>query len=221
MRLPSWFKMTLWVLSFVVPRSVYGGTELPIERYAPQPLPGFPSKLGPETLELRLRSPKSVYVNEWPRFEAVITNRGKRPVSLVQPVDGSILGWRSPITGWSVLRLEGMRAKHPRFPLESGLIGCPTLSPIEMDYRFVLKPGESRQLRMQWAGLYGLPSQYRTTGTVAGKYSIVFYYANVPELGWEHRDLIPPVPNWTRAAQGTTPCALMSNAVTLEVKDRK
>src|SRR5262249_30475095 len=68
----------------------------------------------PATLDLRITPEEtSLNVGQDPQITATITNRGKAPVTLVLPGDGSKWGWRTPLVGFSSIRIDKDKPKHP------------------------------------------------------------------------------------------------------------
>jgi hypothetical protein len=48
-----------------------------------------------------------------PQITATITNKGSAPVTLVLPGDGSESGWRTPVVGFSSIKVGKDKPKHP------------------------------------------------------------------------------------------------------------
>ena len=104
-----------------------------------------------------------------------LVNVGTVPVTLVKPGDGSNGGSRTPIVRWSILP-EGSDEDHPS-PRPPGVFRCNIHNPLKADDVFTLKPSEWKQLPVSWTG-------FSTSNLKPGKYRVVFYYQNDPELKW-------------------------------------
>jgi hypothetical protein len=104
-----------------------------------------------------------VKVGDEPLLVATLVNHGGSEVVLVEPGDGSEIGWRTPEIEW-----HGGEA-----PKREGR--CGNMNGFKRDEIFVLKPGESRQL----CGWVGVP---QLTGP--GKYRVALRYVNQPDHEW-------------------------------------
>ncbi len=147
-----------------------------------------------------------------PQITATISNRGKTPVLLVHPGDGSAWGWRTPLIGWSAAKLGAGAANHPKTPrfLHGGR--CGNINRLKKEEVFVLAPGASKQLN----GWIGTP-QLAEPGT----YRVVFYYANEPTLKWRGIPLGTHDEEAMQQVQKSQKCALISNELNLTVKPRE
>ena len=137
-------------------------------------------------------------------------NKGKGPVTLVMPGDGSDAGWRTPVVGWSFLPV-GSKKSHPTHS-KNGVLGrCGNINTLEPHEIFVLRPGDGKDLK-QWVGFSQLPP--------AGTYRVVFYYSNLPRMKWSG---LPSIEGHDPAAmvrlQESTPVSLVSNEVVVEISD--
>lgn len=168
-----------------------------------------------EELALRITSPRRAYR----RGEAVplrvqIINRGVRPVTLVEPGDGSHSGWRTPLVGWSVLgeEPEGRIAKHPlKVPLYRGG-RCGNTNPLTAKEVFALRPGESRDLQ-SWVG----QPEFTTPGT----YRVVCYYENRPSIKWAGLPLGVNDDAAMKRVRKSFPCLLRSNELVITIAAAK
>ncbi len=107
-----------------------------------------------------------------------ITNTTKRTVQLIQPGDGSLDGWRSPLVAWSMIPF-GDKSKHPDWPKPLHLGRCGNTNPLQLSEIVTLDPGQTWTLGMNW--IWAL-------GAGPGKYRAVFYYRNNPALEtWRYR----------------------------------
>lgn len=97
-------------------------------------------------------------------------------VTLVLPGNGSESAWRTPVFGWSAIKVDKGTANHPKMaPLYRGG-RCGNINPpLQKEEVFVLAPGESKKL-YEWTGFPQLPEP--------GTYGVVFFYADEPNLKW-------------------------------------
>src|SRR5919201_6135680 len=93
-------------------------------------------------LVLVIRADRAVFGEKEPepvRFTATLLNKGKETVTLVTPGDGSDCGWRTPLVGWSVVKVsaDNPRAgKHPdKVPLHRGA-RCGNVNALKADEVF-------------------------------------------------------------------------------------
>jgi hypothetical protein len=133
-----------------------------------------------------------------PGWSVHLVNRGKHAVTLVQPGDGSMCGWRTPCIEWLVAG-EGKRGKDGR---------CGNINRLKAEEVFILKPGERIKLR----GGIGQPSIHW-----AGTYKVSLRYSNIPDLKWQG----VPLGKHDRAAmaqvQSSTRLIVESNVVEIKV----
>lgn len=130
---------------------------------------------GPPKCELVVELPARVKQHEIPGdIRISIRNVGHSDVSLVMPGDGSECAWRTPIIGWSALPLDSHEA-HPEKPVRRPTGRCGNIGPLTAEQVFTLKPGESQSLGT-WLDF---PTQLE-----AGKYRVLFYYENRPDIEW-------------------------------------
>ena len=116
-----------------------------------------------------------------------IINTGSMTITLVEPGDGSDVGWRTPILSWQV-QLVGSVYKP------QGRALCASFNAMRPEEIFELKPGEAR-LFSAWVPSVGF--------TQAGTYKLRLKYENVPGL--------------RGFAENSTPCVAISNEVDVEV----
>jgi hypothetical protein len=141
--------------------------------------------------------------------EVRIVNRGTKPVTLVQPGDGSGSHWRTPRVGWSVLKV-GAAGRHPDTVVPmTERSRCGLYGPVQAKEVFTLAPGKSVALEDRW-------SSPEFPGP--GIYRVVFYYENDPACRgtWNHDDEA-----LLRQVRGSFPCLLKSNELTLTVRAKK
>jgi len=176
------------------------------------PLP-HPQEIAPATLDLHISAREaSLIFGQQPHITATITNKGKAPVTLVLPGDGSECGWRTPLVGFSSIKIDQGIAKHPAtVPQEYGS-RCGNINHLTSDEVFTLVPGQSKDLS-DWIGVPRLPEP--------GTYSMVFYYANDPERKWQGVPLGQHDPDAMKRVQKSYPCLLISNELKLRVKAKE
>lgn len=158
--------------------------------------------------QLRLEVPKP-FTSGLPMIvKPQIRNTSKSNVSLVMPGDGSEVGMRTPVIGWSILSADS-DDEHPKTPPRTPGARCGNTNALRMNEIFTLKPRETREFECRID---------RPTGLTPGKYRIVFYYSNDPQMKWsgvplggEHdREAM-------RRVKESTAVALISNEVQFEV----
>jgi len=145
------------------------------------------------------------------QITATVSNQGKMPITLVLPGDGSESGWRSPVIGWSTIKVEKEAAKHPDTPPLYRGGRCGNINPLKKEEVFVLAPGESKRLN-EWLGSPQL--------AVPGTYSIVFFYANEPDRKWRGLPLGQHDPEAMKQVQNSHKCLLVSNELRVVVKPK-
>jgi hypothetical protein len=151
-------------------------------------------------VELRVMTPV-VKKGEPPQLVVEVVNVTDHEITLVQPGDGSELGWRTPVVRWQV---DG------HGPPDVGL--CGNINPLTADEVFTLTPGQRATLG-GWVGQPYLPK--------AGKYRVWVRYENTPDLecyGWS---LEPHDPAAIARVRASTPAVGDSNTVVIEVADDK
>jgi hypothetical protein len=173
-----------------------------------------PAKAAPDAaglvLEIKLDGAEAT-VGKPVKVTATVTNQGKEAATLVQPGDGSEVGWRTPVIGWSAVKVASADAKanHPDKPeLDHGR-RCGNINALKNDEVFTLEPGKKKDLA-EWVGQPSLPEP--------GTYKVVFYYANEPGQKWKGVPLGEHDAGAMARVQNSTPCRLKSNEVTITVK---
>jgi len=145
-----------------------------------------------------------------PKFTVAITNSGKADVTLVQPGDGSDCKMRTPVVGWSAIPADDPKATHPQEPPLYAGGRCGNINALQADEVFVLKPGERKAL----GGWFGAPSFPKR-----GKYRVVLYYFNLPNLQWSGLPLRRHDEKAMRQVKTSTKCELVSNELVFTVKE--
>jgi hypothetical protein len=165
-------------------------------------------------LVLELKADAEATVGKPVKVTATVVNQGKEAVTLVQPGDGSDFGWRTPVVGWSAVKVASADAKanHPNKPeLDHGR-RCGNINALKMDEVFTVEPGKKKDLA-EWVGQPSMPEP--------GTYKVVFYYANEPGRKWKGVPLGEHDAGAMARVQQSTPCKLKSNEVTITVKEAK
>jgi hypothetical protein len=167
----------------------------------------------PATLDLRISVKEaSLTLGQQPQITATITNKGSAPVTLVLPGDGSESGWRTPLVGFSSIKIGKDKPKHPAdVPLYRGG-RCGNINALKSSEVFTLAPGKSKDLT-DWIGSPQL--------TEAGTYSVVFYYANDPGLKWQGLPLGKHDSDAMKRVGQSHKCLLTSNELKLTVKPKE
>jgi len=133
-------------------------------------------------------------------YVATVINGGPHPVTLVEPGDGSLAGWRTPIIAWRVTTADGRlvpREQHSR---------CGNMNDITEAEIFTLKPG-ARHVLAEW-----LRDPEATSGQI-----VRLAYDNDPRRetragGFFSSSTPEPVMAKIRKS---TPCKLLSGPVTV------
>ncbi len=137
-----------------------------------------------------------------PRFVASLINRGTLPVLIVQPGDGSRVGWRTPHLRWEV-----RDAATNELVEEPGGGRCGNMNTIALEKMVTLAPGERCELH-DWFGPPHLPA--------GGTYRITLRYDNDPAA--ELRGLSGPhPPDALRLLRRSTPISVVSTPVKVTV----
>ena len=164
---------------------------------------------GERGLVLTLSGPHTIHVGEYADFAVTISNRGPHSVSLVQPGDGSNCRMRTPVIGWSVLSSDAKGQKHPQVaPPFHGVRTCGMINAIKRSEVFSLTPGASIRLA-NWTA----DPKFETPG----KFRLVFYYENIPDLKIAGFPLGPHDDDVLGQIKRSTRCRLVSEEVLLDV----
>ena len=108
-------------------------------------------------------APPVIKVGQTSQFSISLINRGKKSVTLVNPGDGSLYGWHTPIISWSGINDDYLPAR------------CGNIRSLRKDEVFKIETGKMFQLSGQIRP--PLPLQ-------PGTYQVGFNYENVPKLEW-------------------------------------
>ena len=157
--------------------------------------------------ELRIEIPSTIKQRSYQEAKVVIKNVSDAPLTLVMPGDGSDCHWRTPIVGWSFLPHDS-KNRHPEEAPRRRVARCGNINRLKPDEVFVLKPGAAREID-EWVHL---------PHTIApGKYRVVFYYSNVPDMKWSGIPLGKHDEQAMRRVEGSAPVSLTSNEVQVEI----
>jgi hypothetical protein len=103
-------------------------------------------------------------------FNVELTNTGDKPITVVQPGDGSCNGWRTPTIAWAA---DGTwpdpKVQHPR---------CGNINALGAAEVVDLAPGKSLQIG-DWA-VGSLSSEWKP-----GRHTVTLRYKHVPDLVWK------------------------------------
>jgi hypothetical protein len=176
-----------------------------------------PTKAAPEAgaLTLQIKADKAeTTVGKPLKITATIVNGGKDAVTLVQPGDGSDVGWRPPVIGWSAVKVDSAdaQAKHPDKPKLDHSPRCGNINALKADEVFNVEAGKQKDLN-EWIGQPALPTP--------GTYKVVCYYANEPGRQWKGVPLGEHDAAAMTRVQASTACRLRSNEVTITVTETK
>lgn len=107
------------------------------------------------------------------KIDIYIFNNSESSVKLVQPGDGSLVGWRTPIVKWSVIN---QTQNSHSFEL-SNVARCGNINSPSAKDVFILESGKSQKLNKN----YRFPEIPKKIGT----YRIQLSYLNLPKMKWE------------------------------------
>ena len=153
-------------------------------------------------IELTTTTPV-VKMDQIPQFSVSLVNNDKRSVTLVQPGDGSRMGWRTPVISWSVINADGSLMD----PASWGR--CGNINALNKDEVFTIAPGEKIKLNSGWIRP-SFPLQL-------GRYEVAFNYSNVPKLEWNGIPLGRHDRFAMRRIRNSTPFEGTSNTVKIVV----
>ena len=156
--------------------------------------------------QLSLQLPPTIDKKTQGYAKIQIKNLGDDPITLVMPGDGSFSHARTPTIAWSMLSQDS-KENHPQAPPTSRGGWCGNINSLKASELFELNPGESRELN-EWVRFPVGPP---------GKYRVVFYYTNVPELKWSGIPIGVHNKDAMRRLRGSNPVAAVSNEVELEI----
>jgi hypothetical protein len=133
-------------------------------------------------------------------LELIVRNTGTRPITLVEPGDGSHDGARTPLLQWWKTDLTG-EAEGTRQRV--GLVGtfCPHVNSLRRGEVFDLEPGAEKRLRREWTWPPGIvrPGRYRVTAV----------YRNRP-VAWHGSSAAGHDPDELGRLLRSTPCLLQA-----------
>ncbi|MBX3187768.1 MAG: hypothetical protein KF819_12165 [Labilithrix sp.] len=135
------------------------------------------------------------------RFVGTLVNTASRSFTLVEPGDGSEVGWRTPTITWKVTTLAG--SPVPR--VERGR--CGNINSIRDKEIFDLAP-RGRHVFDEW---FGAPD------VAPGKYVVRAVYENNPQANLDGVPLGSHSATALARVRKSTPCRVESNAITVDV----
>lgn len=161
------------------------------------PLPPPP----PCGVTLTLAVKPSQLPDGWVEVTGVLENEGPKPVTLVEPGDGSESGWRTPALQWRARRIgkgqkEVVLDPGPRCGLMNG--------PDPKREVFVLASGASRRVRTALV----IPRL-----EPPGPYEVRLLYINDPRIGFRGETLTDPAMS---PYAGSMACTAASNTLRIE-----
>jgi hypothetical protein len=167
----------------------------------------------PPILDLRLSSRHTTLkVEQYLELTATITNKGKQPVTLVRPGDGSGDGWRTPIVQMSMIpvvdKSGNLKASRPVEATPEKRGRCGNINPLKADEVFKVAPGQTTKLTNWHQRLHDIRP---------GRYSVVFLYANRPAMPWRGLPLGKHDAGAMRRVRNSTECSLVSNSIFITV----
>ena len=161
----------------------------------------------PAGLSLKLSAEATtVRVMEQPKVDIIIANRGREPVVLVRPGDGSDRELRTPLVKWLVEPVPGVG--DPAGILRA-MMNCGNINALRPGEVFTLASGESESFRTHvWA-----------TFSKPGKYRVRYEYENRPTMEWGGIVLGAHDEGAMRRVRESTACKLTSNEIIFTVTD--
>ena len=138
-------------------------------------------------------------------FLGTLINDGTKTVTLVDPGDGSNVGWRTPIITWNVATSDGTLVPPPPQGAR-----CGNVNRIDDSEIFDLAPGE-RHVLSEWLGGPHAP---------AGSYVIRLVYENDPSRKQSGVALGPTSSDALDRIANSTPCKVESAPLTAELPGR-
>jgi hypothetical protein len=199
------------------------------------PSPSAPApKAPPPALELRLRAVAAkVKRGQQVRWEVVVVNGGRQPVTLVQPGDGSDCGWRTPIIEWLIdgqvdgangaasvavkVKAGAKAVPAPKQELKPACLTgrgsraarCGNINRLRAAEVFDLPPGQEARLN-GWVGAPSLP---------AGTHKVAVRYFHLPALKWRGLPLGKHDEKAMERIRSSRRLTLESNAVEITVQE--
>jgi len=149
----------------------------------------------PVELRLSTTTPR-VGKGERPALRAEIVNVSRRTLLLVQPGDGSDVGWRTPRIEWLGASFDGGR--------------CGNIDPLRAGEVFHLAPGA----RLELSPWIGAPRLDRV-----GRHELSLAYTNVPDLEWGGVPLGAHDPETMELVRRSEPVHVVSNPVEILVEE--
>jgi len=164
-------------------------------------------------LELQLE-PEEVTVHTGEELPVTMTliNTGDTTVRLAKPGDGSSLGSRTPVVGWSVIDARLKKKQHPLYPQLPKDARCGNINALTKDDLLELRPGQEIELR-DWV--------YVPVLKHPGAYRVSFHYRNVPDFQWSGIPLGQHDPEAMEWIKNSTEVSLWSNEIIVTVRELK
>ena len=122
----------------------------------------------------------SLSKKESPRVKVSLNNFTKDTILIVQPGDGSNVGWRTPIIRWSVIDLTEEKPHPDTLPeLQRRIARCGNMNGLSRKDIVRLQPIHG--IKLKWVNNPKIPRK-------TGKYSVRFYYQHKPDSEWIMKD---------------------------------
>jgi hypothetical protein len=131
-----------------------------------------------------------------PGFTAHLVNKGKKPVTVVLPGDGSEVGWRTPVVRWG---------KEERGTIRR----CGNINRLKPDEVVELAPGE--RVKLGWVGHPTLDS---------GTNKVKLELEHIPTLKWRGLPLGKHDEATMKKVQALPAFKLTSNVVEVQVREK-
>jgi hypothetical protein len=149
----------------------------------------------------------TIRVFEQPKVSIRITNRGREPVLLVRPGDGSERGLRTPLVRWLA---EPVPGEGDPGAILRAVLPCNNINAVGPDAVFTLAPGGSETFHARVGVGFSKP----------GKYRVRYEYENQPAMEWGGIPLGGGHDEATlRRIRDSTACKLTSDEVIFTVTE--
>ncbi len=146
----------------------------------------------------------------FPQVKVSLNNFTRETVKILQPGDGSKVGWRTPTIRWSVIDLATEDVHPDTLPdLKQRIARCGNMNGLNMNSIVTLKPKNG--IKLQWVSEPPIPRK-------PGKYSVKFYYQHDPNDAWVLRGYLQNEGKRI-IKEETRPMFLVSNELVFELTE--
>ncbi|MFK7775974.1 MAG: hypothetical protein AB8F94_27870 [Saprospiraceae bacterium] len=118
----------------------------------------------------------SLSKKEFPKVKVSLNNFTKDTIKILQPGDGSNVGWRTPTIRWSVIDLEKEESHPDTLPeIKEKISRCGNMNGLNRRDIVSLRPKFG--IKLKWTSDPSIPRRL-------GKYSVRFYFEHKPDSDW-------------------------------------